>query len=187
MPFFGNNGFGVAPSYLSDELYGHFDPIGMVAWGMPIPACIVKTIYIYAQGSAVAETATLRFGIYDASSGTPPTYTLVAQAGNVSIASAAPGQWWSLPVSIPLVAGTYCLSVLDVNGPAMTWSAGIYFTVKLIGPSYKSFVGGVFPNPLGAGVVSTNQDWSMYADYVLPGVAYTPTAACYSQPKCGEG
>lgn len=184
--FFGNNKSGPGNGFLINELYGHFDSTFMATWGLPVPACEVTTIYVHARGSVVAETATLRFGIYDASSGVPMTYTLVATAGNISIGSGAPAQWWSLPVSIPLAAGTYALSVLDVNGATMTWSAGIYFTVKVNGASYKAAVGGAFPDPLGVGVVATTQNWSMYADYTPTGI-YTPTAAHCCQPKCGDG
>lgn len=185
MPWFGNKTtFLASRAGIDDDLYGHFDWAAMAIWGMPVPACIVKKVWVYADGSPVVETAVLRFGIYNASAGPPYTnWPLRATTPTISIGTGAPLQWWSVDVNIPLPAGFYALSVLDINGPAMTWSAGLHWVTKLVGMCVKSFTGGVFPDPLGI-CVTTNQDPCLYADYVLAG-AYTPTAAHFCQPKCG--
>lgn len=187
MPIFGNNVPSVSTGYLNDSLYGHFDSTFLAFWSLPVPACIVNRVSVYANGSPVAETSVLRFGIYDANVGLYDTWPLLATTPTVSIAAGAPVQWWSVVVNIPLAAGSYVLGVLDINGPVMTWSAGIRWTTKIVGMSQKTPVGGVFPNPLGICVV-TNQNHCLYADYVLAGPEpYAPTAACLCQPKCGEG
>lgn len=186
MPIFGNNVAGAAPGYLNDSLFGHFDITFMASWGLPVPACVVKMVSIYACGSAAAETSVLQFGIYDASAGPPyNTWPLLATTPTVSIPGLRPVQWWPVVVNIPLAAGSYALAVLDINGPVMTFSAGVYMTTKVVGMSQKSPVGGVFPNPLGV-CTATNLNHCLYADYVLVG-RHTPTAAAQCQPKCGEG
>jgi hypothetical protein len=185
VPIIGNNGFGPGGyAYLIGDLYGHFDPTFVASWGYPVPDCRVTRVYIRAVGSPIAETANLQFGIYNAASGVPTTYTLVATTGTLAIPAGAAEQWWSLATSIVLAAGTYALSVLDVNGATITWSVGIKFSIKFSGASYKAAVAGVFPNPLGAGVVATTQNWSMYADWE-PLTSYAPTAACVCEPNSG--
>jgi len=178
MPFFGNNVVSASNACLDDTLYGHFDAAFLASWGLPVPACIVNRVSVYAEGSPIAETSVLAFGIYDANVGTYDTWPLVATTPTVSIAAGAPVQWWSVNVNIPLAGGLYALSVLDVNGPALVCSANIRWLAKVVGMSQKSFAGGVFPDPLGIGT-TTNQNYCLYADYeVAGGLPYTPTAAC---------
>lgn len=186
MPIFGNNVVSVSTGYINDSLFGHFDLGFMAYWGLPVPACVVKMVSVYANGSVAAETSRLQFGIYDARAGPPYlTWPLLATTGTISIPAGAPVQWWPVVTNIPLAAGSYALAVLDVNGPAMTFSAGLRLTTKVVGMSQKTPVGGVFPNPLGI-CTTTNNNWCLYADYVLSGV-HTPTAAAQCQPECGEG
>ncbi len=186
MPIFGNNVPSASTGYLNDSLYGHFDLSFFASWGLPVPACVVTMVSIYANGSPAAETSVLQFGIYDANVGAYSVWPLLATTPTVSIVAGGPARWWSVVVNIPLAGGLYALGVLDINGPTMTWSAGIRWTTKVVGMSQKSWTGGMFPDPLGV-CTTTNMNHCLFADYVPVGAAYTPTAACHSQPKCGEG
>jgi hypothetical protein len=183
MPIFGNNVVAPGTGYLDDALWGHFHAAFMPSWGMPVPACVVTAVHVYANGSIVAENAVLQFGIYDGRVGGYNTWPLFATTPTVTVPSGAPAQWWTVAVNIPLPPGQFALSILDVNGPVMTWSAGIHFTVKIAGMSDKAAVGGVFPNPLGI-CVATTLNYCLYADYTPTG-AFTPTAACQAQQNCG--
>jgi len=179
MPFFGNNVVGGDFQVLRHYLWGHFDIPFMASWGLPVPACIVTEIFIYARGSYEPELSVVQFGIYDANVGPYNTWPLFATTPTLSIAAGAPAQWWSLPVNIPLPGGFYALSILDVNGETMANSIPLYFTVKPLGPYEVAGVNGVFPNPLG-GCAWNDRNMCIYADYVLPagGPEYKPTAAC---------
>lgn len=187
MPYFGNKVHtSGAPGYLSPaDLFGHFHPAFMASWGMPIPDCTVKKIWVYACGPPILEpNAINQFGIYDASSGTPLTYPLVATSPTFPCQCGTFERWWSVDCSIPLPAGTYSLAILSNSAGDVT--AGIYFDTKINGESQKTGIApGVFPDPLGI-VTQTTQNWTIYADYVVAG-GYTPTAASQCQPKCGEG
>lgn len=184
MLIFGNNSTSGSTGYLNDDMYGHFDSGFLSNWLLPVPACVVKKVSVYANGSTIDELADLRFGIYDANAGPPySAWPLLATTPTVCIAAFAPAQWLSVDVNIPLAGGDYALGVLDTHGPAMTFSAGIHFTTKINGMSQKTFTGGVFPDPLGI-CTATTMNQCLYAEYVLAG-AYTPTAAHGCQPKCG--
>jgi hypothetical protein len=180
MPVFGNNGTSAGTGYIGDSLYGHFDAAFLASWGLPVPPCVVTQISLYANGSPVPEVAVLRFGIYDANVGAYTIWPLMATSPTFFIPTGAPVQWWSVDVNIPLAGGLYALSVLDVNGPAMTWSAGCRFTVKANGMSQKSFVGGVFPDPLGV-CSATTLNLCLYAEYLVADTN-SPTAACCCLP-----
>lgn len=186
MLYFGNKVHtSLSPGYLTPvDLFGHLDNTFMASWGMPIPACIVKQIWVYGTGPPLIEPGSVnQFGIYDASSGIPSFYTLVATSPTWFVASGIPDQWWKVNCSIHLPAGTYCLTILSNSAGAFT--SGVHFAAKVSGPSYQtSITPGVFPSPIGPGVQSTTNNWTMYAEYVLAG-AYTPTAAHSCQPKCG--
>lgn len=186
MPYFGNQiHTSGSPGYLSaTDLFGHLDNTFMVSWGMPIPDCIVKKIQVYGPGPPPIEPFAIgQFGIYDASSGIPSFYTLVATSPTWSWITGTPDRWWFVYCSIPLAAGTYCLAILSNTAGAM--GGGVHFDTKVSGPSVKTFITpGVFPSPIGPGVQSTINNWTMYADYV-PAGAYAPTAAHGCQPKCG--
>jgi hypothetical protein len=178
MPIFGNNAVSASTGYIANTLYGHFAAGFMASWGLPVPASVVTRISLYANGSPAAETAVLQFGIYDANVGAYPTWPLLATSPTISIPTGAPVQWWSVNVNIPLAGGLYALSVLDINGPAMTWSAGFHYTAKAIDKCQQGFVGGVFPDPLGI-CTDANFNLCLYADYILADAdVYSPTAAC---------
>lgn len=183
MPIFGNNATDPSVAYLTDSLYGHFDPASMALWGLPVPPCIVTRVSIYANGSPAAEVSTLQFGIYDANVGLYSNWPLVATTPPVAIPAGAPVGWWFVDVNIPLAGGFYALSVLDINGPAMTWSAGVRYTDKGNGMAHKNWTGGVFPDPLGI-CTATTLNYCLYADYILAdGVgSYSYNASCCCLP-----
>ena len=186
MPFFGNNvAGGPSLSLTPTDCFGHWG-YTWVAWGMPIPACRVTMIWVYATGPPIMEgNSTAQFGIYDAVSGVPANYPLVATSPTFPLAAGAIAQWWSVVCAIPLPAGTYSLAILANSAGAFTGS--IHYTVKAVGPDVRGFIApGVFPNPLGGPPTAGTKDWSMYADYVPTGRIYAPTAACNCQPKCGD-
>ncbi len=166
MPIFGNNAIDPSTGYINNTLFGHFDAASMALWGLPVPASIVTRISAYANGSPIAEVSTLQFGIYDANVGAYTVWPLIATTPTVAIPSGAPVQWWSVDVNIPLAGGFYALSVLDINGAAITWSAGLRYTDKVNGMEHKDFTGGVFPDPLGVCVLGT-YDYCLYADYIV--------------------
>jgi len=184
MPIFGNNATDPSTGYIDDDLHGHFDAASMALWGLPVPACVVTGVFVYANGSPAVEVSVLQFGIYDANVGVYSAWPLFATTPPVVIPSGAPVQWWSVAVNIPLAAGLYALSVLDVNGPAMTWSAGLRWTPKILGMAHKTFTGGVFPDPLGV-CGTTTHNHCLYADYDLvdaDGGAGSYNAACCCFP-----
>lgn len=190
MPFFGNQSHdSLSPAGLSpDDMYGHFDGPRQATWGNPIPNCIVTAIHVYGDGPPLGQPdSDGQFGIYDSSSGIPANYPLVATSPTWCWANGAMNQWWDVVCNIPLLAGTYCLAIL--NNGAAPFGGGVDFVIKPVGDSQQTWITrGVFPNPIGAGVQATNHNYALYADYVVVGgAAYAPTAACYSQPKCGEG
>ncbi len=178
MPFFGNNvAGGASVSLTPTDCFGHW---GWTwgAWGMPIPACVLTRIWVYAAGPPIPEpNATPQFGIYDASGGVPANYPLVATSPAWFLGTSNPPQWHFVNCNIPLAAGTYSLAVLSNSGGAFTGS--VFHTVKALGPDMRGFIApGVFPNPLGGPPTNGTHDWSMYADYDVVVDGYTPTAAC---------
>lgn len=186
MPFFGNNvAGGSSLSLTPTDCFGHW---GWTwgAWGMPIPACRITMIWVYATGPALMEgNSTAQFGIYDASGGVPVNYPLVATSPTFTLFAAALAQWYFVACNIVLAAGTYSLAILANSAGAFTGS--IHHTIKAPGPDIRAFIApGVFPNPLGGAPTSASYDWSMYADYVPTARVYAPTAACCCQPKCGD-
>ena len=188
MPFFGNKSHtSLSPACLSpDDMYGHFHFLYMATWGMPIPDCIVTAIHVHGDGPPLGQPdTTAQFGIYDVSSGIPANYTIVATSPTWVWHNGVGNLWWDVACSIPLSAGSYCLAILN-NGGA-PFGGGVDSDVMIAGDSQRTWIlRGVFPSPIGAGVVTTTFNFALYADYVVTG-AYTPTAACHSQPKCGEG
>lgn len=189
MPFFGNKTHtSGSPAGLSpDDMYGHFHFLYMAGWGMPIPDCIVTDIHVFGDGPPFGQPDSIgQFGIYDVSSGIPANYVLVATSPTWVWGNGATNRWWDVVCSIPLSAGSYCLAVL--NNGAAPFGGGVDSAVQAAGDSQRTWIlRGVFPNPIGLGVTPTTHNWALYANYTVVGGAYTPTAACFSQPKCGEG
>ena len=184
MPLFGNNVAGDSGFvYVGDNMMGHFDYSEMASWGLPVPLCVVNKIWLRATGSlAVEDNAVMRFGIYDASSGDPATYTLEATSPTFTVPQGAGEQWWSVDCEIELQAGKYALAVLCTNAVN---GARLRHTGKPSGESFKATVGGAFPNPLGGSLTSNTQDWSMYAEYTEGGLPPDPTTsllACIEPP-----
>lgn len=166
--FFGNPAkTSGAPGYLSPvDMFGHFDPLFLASWGMPVVDCRVTAVSVYGTGPPLGEPNAIgRFGIYDVSSGIPNTYVLVAVTPTWSWPTLAPAQWWSVGCDIPLVSGNYCLAVISYSSGAVCGS--VHFSLKANAiTAVTGIAPGTFPNPLGVPSGPTVNNWTMFAEYV---------------------
>ena len=169
---FGMNSTGVANVYIVDYVFGQFDTANFTEWNVPVPKCVVNKIWVRASGCVVEEDdAIMQFGIYDASSNDPETYTLVDTSSTFVIPQGAAEQWWSVDCSIWLDSGNYALSILcknAVNGALIRTRGKLHGE----GVNKKGSVGGVFPDPL-ASTDSSISDWCIYAEYVTYSIETT--------------
>lgn len=152
---------------------------------MPVPQCVVTSMRVYMAGPPIIEVpATMQMAIYDCSDPVIANFTVVATSPTQGLTPGAAATWYNLATNIPLAAGTYGLAVL--SNSAGTFTGSVFFTIKSVGNVLKNGItAGVFPSPLGITNLSNN-NWSMYAVYDVVAGEYTPTAAHFCQPKCGD-
>lgn len=169
MAFFGNQAaFTGSLGIATDDLFGHFNPAFNPGQGNPVPAGNLVSCSVYMVGPPFGQpNATVQMAVYDTLGlAAPATWTVLATTPTFAVNSGTIAQWYTVPIMGALAAGgSYATAVLSVHAGG---NPSVYFSA-VAGGSIKSFIApGVFPNPLGGGVVN-NQHWLLYTTYTLAG------------------